>query len=268
MNVQLLLLVAYSALLVGLGGWIGRRVGSARQFFVAGRDLGPLLLGATLLAANIGAGSTVGASSLGYQYGYSAWWWVGSAGLGTLLLGWWVGPRIWRVAHDYELLTVGDYLEWRYDARVRLAATLLLWVITPAVLAAQLVAVSFILNTVAGVPFVWGCLVGGVVMTLYFTGGGLLASAWVNLVQLAVLAVGLVWAVAVAGAGAGWLEGVLATVPADSEFTRLVHSDGPGWHYMFFLVPAFMVSPGLLQKVYGARDARTVRIGVGAAGLL
>ena len=74
-NVQLLLLVAYSALLVAVGVWIGRRVGSAQQFFVAGRSLGPWLLGATLLAANIGAGSTVGAASLGYEYGFSAWWW-------------------------------------------------------------------------------------------------------------------------------------------------------------------------------------------------
>ncbi len=268
MNVQLLLLVAYSALLIAVGIWIGRRVGTSDQFFVAGRGLGPVLLGATLLAANIGAGSTVGAASLGYQYGLSAWWWVGSAGIGTLLLAWWVGPRIWREARDHKLLTVGDYLEWRYDARVRLAATVLLWLITPAVLAAQLVAVSFILNTVAGVPFVWGCLVGGVVMTLYFTGGGLLASAWVNIVQLAVLAVGLIWAVVVAGIEAGGLDGVLATVAVPGEFTSLVSPTGPGWHYLFFLVPAFMVSPGLLQKVYGARDVRTVRVGVGAAGLL
>ena len=172
------------------------------------------------------------------------------------------------MAREHDLLTVGDYLEWRYDSRVRLAATLLLWLITPAVLAAQLVAVSFILNAVAGVPFVWGCLLGGAVMTLYFTGGGLLASAWVNMVQLAVLAIGLVGAVAVAGTAAGGIEGVLATLPAATEFTSFVVSDGPGWHYMFFLVPAFMVSPGLLQKVYGARDVRTVRLGMGAAGLL
>ena len=30
------------------------------------------------------------------------------------------------------------------------------------------------------------------------------------------------------------------------------------------LGPAFIISPGLLQKVYGARDDRAVRIGVGA----
>lgn len=29
------------------------------------------------------------------------------------------------------------------------------------------------------------------------------------------------------------------------------------------IVPNFVVSPGLLQKIYGARDDRAVRVGVG-----
>ncbi len=48
-------------------------------------------------------------------------------------------------------------------------------------------------------------------------------------------------------------------------------SNGPsGWVYLAMLMPAFIVSPGLLQKIYGARDDRSVRIGVGlnAAALL
>ena len=268
MSLQFALVIGYALALIALGMWIGRRVASVGQFFVAGRDLGPLLLGGTLLAANIGAGSTVGAAALGYEYGVSAWWWVGSAGIGTLLLAWWVGPRIWVVARDHDLLTVGDYLEWRYSARVRVAATAMLWLGTPAVLAAQLVAVSFILDAVAGVPLMWGTVVAGVAMTVYFTAGGLLASAWVNLVQLAVLAVGLVVAVVVAGNRAGGIEAVVATVDDGAAFTSFLQSSGPGWHYVLFLVPAFMVSPGLLQKVYGARDLRSVRRGVGAAGLL
>jgi SSS family solute:Na+ symporter len=40
-----------------------------------------------------------------------------------------------------------------------------------------------------------------------------------------------------------------------------------GWWYLAMLGPAFVVSPGILQKVYGARDARTVRIGVGLNAL-
>ncbi|HJO02977.1 MAG TPA: sodium:solute symporter family protein, partial [Acidobacteriota bacterium] len=102
---QLGLLIGYSAALIAVGLWIGRRVGSAHQFFVAGRQLGPLLLFATILAANIGAGTTMGAASLGYRDGLSAWWWVGSAGLGTLLMGCSIGPKIWRQAREHDLRT-------------------------------------------------------------------------------------------------------------------------------------------------------------------
>ena len=66
---------------------------------------------------------------------------------------------------------------------------------TPAALAAQLIALAKILEFVAGVPEWAGVLTGAVVMTAYFTAGGLLTSAWVNVVQLAVLTVGFAIAV-------------------------------------------------------------------------
>ncbi len=96
MNFYLVAILGYSAALIALGLYVGRRVKTTSAFFVAGRSLGPVLLFATLLAANIGAGSTMGAVGIGYSGGLIAWWWVGSAGIGTLVLAFWVGPRVWR----------------------------------------------------------------------------------------------------------------------------------------------------------------------------
>src|SRR2546429_6669505 len=105
MTLQLALLLGYSALLVGVGLWIGRRVAGASDFFVAGRRLGPGLIFSTMLAANIGGGSTVGATGLGYRDGLSAWWWVGSAAMGSLLLPLSIGPGIRRIAAAHALRT-------------------------------------------------------------------------------------------------------------------------------------------------------------------
>src|SRR6266404_9675572 len=110
MNPHLGLLITYSLALMALGVWIGRRVRGAGDFFVAGRRLGPGLIFSTMLAANIGAGSTVGATGLGYRDGVAAWWWVGSAGIGSLVLAFTVGPRMRRVAAEHGLQTVGDFL--------------------------------------------------------------------------------------------------------------------------------------------------------------
>ena len=98
MTLQLILLVAYLIGIIVFGLVVSRQVRHARDFLVADRNLGPGLLFATFLAANIGAGSTVGAAGISYELGLSAWWWVGSAGIGSLILANTVGPKIWRLA--------------------------------------------------------------------------------------------------------------------------------------------------------------------------
>jgi SSS family solute:Na+ symporter len=266
---HLVLLLVFAAAQIALGLFIARRVKAASDFFVAGRQLGPGLLFSTFLAANIGAGSTVGAAGYGYRDGLSAWWWVGSAGLGSLILAWWVGPKIRAIAAQHNLRTVGDFLEWRYDARVRATLTAILWVGALAILAGQLVALSKLVKAVLGWEGWIGCVIGGAVMTTYSAAGGLKSTAWVNIVQLTVKMLGFFIALPIALAVVGGLSGLRAATP-QGDYWNFFQGGQSGWMYIAFLGPSFIVSPGLLQKIYGARDDRAVRIGVGlnALGLL
>ncbi len=262
----LLLLLVYSAAQIAIGLWIGRRVRTAGDFYVAGRALGPGLLFSTMLAANIGAGSTVGAAGLGYRDGIAAVWWVGSAALGSLVLALWIGPAIRRTAATHDLRTVGDFLELRYGVEVRTAIAALLWVGAIFILAGQLIAVATILHVVVGLAPAIGCVLGGVLITIYFTAGGLLTSVWVNVVQLTVKLAGFAIALPLALAGVGGWPAVAALEP-HSHYWDVWSSGESGLVYLALLAPAFVISPGLLQKIYGARDDRTVRIGVGLNAL-
>ena len=263
MSLHLSVLLVYAAILMGIGLWIGRTVRSSTDFFVAGRRLGPSLLFSTMLAANIGAGSTVAAAGLGYANGLSAWWWVGSAGLGSIVLAVWIGPRIRRIAAEQQLRTLGDYLEYRFGEQVRATITILLWTGTLCILAAQIIGIGWVLNVVVGLPPWLGCLIGGGVVIVYFTAGGLLTAAWVNAVQLVVLLAGFVVALPLAvTASGGWANIYEATRTVDA-YWNVWQGGSSGWFYLAMLGPAFIISPGLLQKTYGARDDRTVRLGVG-----
>ena len=273
----LFILVAYAIAMILLGAYVSRRVHQSSDFFVAGRDLNAGLIFATLLAANIGAGSTVGATGLGYRDGLSAWWWVGSAGIGSMILAFTVGPRIWRVAREQNLFTVGDYLEFRYDRRVRGVIALLLWIGALAILAGQLIAVAWILNVTAGVSKPVGCLIGATVATLYFTAGGLLGTAKVNALQLFVKLFGFglaLWFLLRQSGGFYALQMSLDlgdSVKDSKAYLSLTGIGAPGvLRYLALLAPSFVISPGLLQKVFGARDERAVRRGVAlnAIGLL
>ena len=271
MNLPLAALLLYAGLLMAVGLWVGRKVHASNEFFVAGRRLGPGLICTTLLAANIGAGSTMGAASLGYQNGLSAWWWVGSAGLGSIVLAFWVGPKLRRAAAAHDLQTVGDFLEHRYGPQVRATIAILLWAGGLALLAAQLMAMGYVLNAVTGLNPQIGSALGGLVVTVYFTAGGLRAAVWVNAVQLVVLLVGFIVAFPVILNSVGGLSSVFDATRGIDDFWNPWQGGGSGWwFYLAMLGPSFIVSPGILQRVYAARDDRAVRIGVGlnAAALL
>jgi solute:Na+ symporter, SSS family len=267
-NVPLTLLLAYTVAITAFGIWIGRRVRGAADFFVAGRSLNWPLVGGTVLAANIGAGTTVGAAGLAYRDGLSAWWWNGAVGIGTLVLALWVGPRLWQIATAKHHLTAGDYLEDRYNPMVRGVVAALLLLGTLAILAGQLIAGAAVLEVVAGLPRWQGVMVGGVAMTLYFTAGGLLSSAWVNAVQLVILIGGLAIAMPMVLANVGGLEAIAASPAAGPEYWDPLYSAGArsGWTMLILLTPGFIISPGLVGKAYGAESVRAVRLGIGVAG--
>jgi SSS family solute:Na+ symporter len=266
-SLHLFLLVSYSLALMALGLWIGRRVRGASDFFVAGRRLGPGLIFSTMLAANIGAGSTVGATGIGYSHGVSAWWWVGSAAIGSTVLAFRIGPSMRRVAAAHDLNTVGDYLEFRFSRGIRGTISALLWLGTIAILAGQLIAVGTILEAVVRLPFALGCAAGGAIIVVYFGAGGLLTSARINVVQLAVKLGGFAIAAPLALAGIGGWSALGSMRAPDPAYWTFWRSGPPGVMYLALLGPAFFLSPGLLQKVFGARDDHAVRVGVGLNAL-
>ena len=69
-------------------------------------------------------------------------------------------------------------------------------------------------------------------------------------------------------AKAGGLAGLAASGPP--HFFDITYTTGPGSGFtlLAMLAPAFIISPGLLQKVYGAKDPRAVRMGVGVQALV
>ena len=265
MTLHLFLLIVYSVGVIGLGLWASRFVRGSSEFFVGGRSLGPMLLMSSMLAANIGAASTVGVAGKAYQEGISAWWWVGSAGIGSLLFALTVAPALWRLAEAQQFYTTGDYLEFRYGAAIRTCLSIVICVAALTLLAGQLLAGATILKLIVGIPLWAGALVGAAIMTIYFAAGGLLGSAWVNGLQLFVMLAGFLMALPVALEQAGGLASVTRPPGAPSTFATFFHSSGPGsgWMFLVLTAPSFLISPGLIQKAYSAKSEAALKLGIG-----
>jgi SSS family solute:Na+ symporter len=250
--------------LIVIGLVVARMVRGSADFFVAGRRLSAPLIFTTVLASNIGAGATVGATGLGYRDGISAWWWNGSAAIGSIFLALFIGPRVWRIAKEHNLYTTGDYLELRYGPAVRAIVSSLLWLGTLSIFAGQLIAGAAVLSVVAHVPRWAGTIISASVVTIVFVSGGAISTVWTNVIQLIVLLAGFLVALPMVLGHVGGFAGIFASASVPSTFGNVLHSTGPGSGWMLLVLsPAFVISPGLMQKAYGASSARAVAKGIG-----
>lgn len=269
MNIYIIAIVLYIAALILISYIASKKVKGGEDFMVGGRKFNKWLLFATLIGGNIGAGSTVGITGLAYKNGISAAWWMIMSGLGSVVLAYLVGPKIWELSAKYNLMTAGDFLDKRYSKQFKGVFSTMMFVGTLALLASQLMGVAWILNVTVGIPKTTGIIVGAVVVTIYFAFGGLISSAYVGVLKLVVVLTGFILAVPFALSAVGGFGGLHTMVAANlgnaAKTTSYFSFFGLGASviigYFFMLTSSFFVSPGLLGIVYGAKDKSAIRKG-------
>ena len=276
MNWYLLVIALYAVLLIAVGVIISRRVKGADDFFVGGRKMAPFLLFITLVAPNIGAGSTVGVAGMGFTSGISAAWWIIASAVGTFILAFVIGPKIWEIAKNNGFYTLGDYLEYRYNRYFRGLISLMMAIGTLAIFAGQLMGIGWILSVVADIDKITSVLIAAVVVVLYFCAGGFLSAVYANLIEACVKLIGFIVAVPLVLAFVGGFEGlhtkVVANMANATQSAAYFSFNGLGttviMGFFLMLMPSFFLSPALIGKVYSARDKKTVSISTFFCGVV
>ena len=184
-------LLAYFAVLLGLAWWvISQKNDSSKDYFLAGKKAGWLVIGASLFASNIGSEHLVGLAGTGASDGmamahYELHAWC------LLVLGWIMVPFYERS----RVFTTPEFLERRYSPSARWILTLIslvAYVFTK--ISVTLFAGGIVFNAlfpaqlIAGVSNFWVGAVGMVLITgLYTILGGLRAVLYTELLQTFVL---------------------------------------------------------------------------------
>lgn len=276
MNWYLVVIALYAVLLIAVGVIISRRVKGADDFFVGGRKMAPFLLFITLVAPNIGAGSTVGVAGMGFTSGISAAWWIIASAVGTFILAFIIGPKIWEIAKNHGFYTLGDYLEYRYNRYLRGFISLMMAIGTLAIFAGQLMGIGWILSVVADIDKTMSVLIASAVVVLYFCAGGFLSAVYANLIEACVKLIGFIVAVPLVLSFVDGFEGlydkVVANMTDAAQSAAYFSFDGLGstviMGFFLMLMPSFFLSPALIGKVYSARDKNTVRISTFLCGMV
>ena len=181
-------LPAYFAITI-LIGWIARRHGeSANSFLNASRSLPLPIVTAAFLAANCGALEIVGLSAMAAQYGAQAFhfYWIGAIPA-MVFLALWMMP----VYRQSGVRSIPEYLEVRYGGGIRLLNACVLAVTMLLLGGISLYAMAQVLQVVAGMDFAASILLCAGVVLVYVMLGGVRATIYNEVLQLAVMIAGL-----------------------------------------------------------------------------
>jgi Na+/proline symporter len=160
----------FVAALLGVGAYFSPRQRDSTEFYLAGRSLGPLPLGLSLAAVFVGTLGLVALPAAAYDHGWRCW-------LPVLAL-WLVLPIIAFVAipiyRGLGVVSIYEYLEHRFDAKVRLAASLVFvvwrtaWVIAAICLPCEAIRLATGWNMPAWLVAI---PIGGLATVVAFLGG-------------------------------------------------------------------------------------------------
>jgi SSS family solute:Na+ symporter/sodium/proline symporter len=235
----------------------------AESFFTADRSVGALLGGASLTATQVSAGTLVGTLGVHYLTGVGFVWVWAPIWLGWLVSTLFVAPQL-RAHGGY---TVPDFLAARFDSPwLRGVAATFIAAIYLVYTTGQYVAGGVVLGTLFGVGDLTAAAVVAALALSYTAVGGMRASIYSDVAQVALVVVALAAAAAVGVADVGGL-GALDAAAASID-PGLVAPTG-GWRTVVALGLAFLfgiaVAPYELSRVYAMRDPDTVRESIGIA---
>ena len=269
---DLLVIGAYFAILLWISVWAARREKViSSDYFLAGRDVGWLAVGASLFASNIGSEHLVGLAGTGAASGLAVGHFEWLACFMLLLLGWLFVPFYLRSG----VYTMPEFLERRYNSASRWYFTwvsVVGYVLTK--ISVTLFAGGIVMNAVTGWDLWTSAGVLIVVTGLYTVMGGLRAVIYTEVAQAVVLIVGSL-ALMVLGLNAvgGW-SGLEARLPADyfSMWKPSNHPDFP-WTGVIFGAPILGVwywctDQHIVQRVLAAKNIGEARRGTILAGYL
>ncbi|WP_277051622.1 sodium:solute symporter [Zestomonas thermotolerans] len=263
MALDIFVVLLYAAAMLALGWYGMRRAKTREDYLVAGRNLGPGFYLGTMAATVLGGASTIGSVRLGYVHGISGFWLCAALGLGIIGISLLLAKPLLKL----KIYTVTQVLERRYTPAARHASAAIMLVYALMIAATSTIAIGTVMEVLFGLPFWTAVLIGGGIVVLYSTIGGMWSLTLTDIVQFLVMTVGLVFILmplSISDAG-GW-DALVAALPASAfDFTAI------GWDTIvtYFLIYFFGIFIGqdIWQRVFTARNARVAQVAGSAAGL-
>lgn len=183
--------VGYAILILVIGLWVSRdkkgHQKTAEDYFLASKSLPWWAIGASLIAANISAEQFIGMSGSGFASGLAiaSYEWMAAI---TLII---VGKYFLPIFIKKGIYTIPGFVESRYSTNLKtILAVFWIALYVFVNLASVLYLGALALETIIGVPMIYGVMGLALFAAAYSVYGGLSAVAWTDVIQVVFLILG------------------------------------------------------------------------------
>lgn len=254
----------YFLAIAGIAAWTMKgKKDTAQEYFLAGRNVGWFVVGASILASNVGSEHVVGLSGTAAESGlvmghYELHSWI------VLLLGWVFIPFYIRSG----VFTMPEFLERRYSSSARWflsVVSLLSYVLTK--VSVTVYAGAVVIATFMGFDFWTSAFVLVILTGIYTVLGGMRAVVYTEALQAVLLIIGSLILTLIGLSELGGWDAMIASTPKEklNMFPPLSHPDFP-WAGILFASPIVGVwywctDQYIVQRCLTARNETEARRG-------
>ncbi|MEG0309191.1 MAG: sodium:solute symporter family protein [Clostridium sp.] len=253
--VPLIIVIVYLLLMLAVG-YIANKffIKNSSDYMLAGRSLPAIMVACSLAANNIGGGSTVGLAGKAYgDWGMSAVWYVLAAAIGIIPMAFFA-PKLRRVM----AYTIPEVVGRRFGKTSHIITSILNIISLFCLTASQVLASGIIISQLVGLDLNLAIIIGAAFTIIYTAMGGLLADAFTDLFQWAIIFFGLLIAVPFVIHGVGGWDKIVAAVPPAK-----MSINGMGVALVISLIGqyfiTFMSGPEMVSRVFSAKDEKAGR---------
>ncbi len=279
-KLDLAVIIAYLAMVVGLGLWLGRKKTSTDEFMAAGRSLPGWAIGLSMFGSYISSLSFLANPGKAYATNWNSFVFSLMTPIAAAIAVIWLVPFYRRSGE----VSAYEHLEHRFGPWARTYAVVCFLLVQMARTGAILYLLSLAFAPLTGWDVYTTILVTGTVMTVYTLTSGIVAVVWIGVLQSAVLVAGtLICLIAVIVKTPGGVGEILRVAMPQGKLGLGTFSDSIAASPPLFADSAFWVvlcyglvmnvsnfatDQSYVQRYITARDDREAKKGVWLTALL
>ncbi len=267
MKIELLVLLGYFGLLVGITRLSYRKQHTSADFILGSRSLNFWLTALSAHASDMSGWLFLGYPALVFEGGVFAAWAAIGLIVGMFLNWQFVAPRLRMLTEQLGSLTLSSYFEKRFaegSGKLKLISSLMSILFFTCYISSGLCAMGILVESLLGISYSIGIILGLLIVVTYVLLGGYRTVAWVDLFQGFFLLGVILFIPFYLLQGIGGITPVLEAVSLKNLTTSLLPQVNGETLWKSFLIATswglgYFGQPHILTKFMGIREGSEMR---------